>query len=207
MNWEWSDGVPGKGSSRGIQRLRMRDEDDPATDLWDHPAVTWIDPGGDTGIATVWFLRDRLEEGKVPLQQCLLAWEADFLSGTENFQTLQALRWIAERSYGPHAVGIEDFVLASFLPGREVLSPVRIGHKIDYQLWRGIKAADGRKRAYDVAWQSANDAKHTVTDARLKEMAMYTPGLDHARDATRHCVLWLRKLRQSLIQQSRAAGR
>lgn len=37
--------------------------------------------------------------------------------------------------------------------------------------------------------QQPGDAKKLVTDARLKQLGLYRPGQDHARDAARHLVL------------------
>lgn len=45
--------------------------------------------------------------------------------------------------------------------------------------------------------QSPNDAKNVINDGRLRIWNMYTPGPDHARDATRHVLLWLRKMKAS----------
>lgn len=130
-----------------------------------------------------------------------MAWEAACLHGGENDQTLQVLRWFANRSFGPDSdMVIEDFILQTSIKGRELLSPVRIGHKIDYQLWRGLKVASGERMQFEPYWQSASDAKSVMTDERLRLMAMYTPGPDHARDATRHANMWLRKHRVDLLK-------
>lgn len=199
MDWEFSDTPPGKGSSNGIQRLRL--DEDGELKLYD--AVTTIDPGGVTGICTVWYWREGLLSPSIPVQKCMMAWEASCLYGEENEQTLAALRWISERSLVGMDVAIEDFILQSAIKGRELLSPVRIGHKLDYQLWRGIRCADETKRTFKPTWQSANDAKNVVNDARLKQYAMYTPGPDHARDATRHAILWLRRRRMAIINNNK----
>lgn len=192
----WAEEGPGRGSSNGLQRLRAAEDED----LSGFPAVTAVDPGGTTGICTVWFSREGLLNPQLSLQKCLLAWEADGLVGTENYQTLQILRWLSSRTYGPMALAMEDFVPQQLLKSREFLSPVRIAARVDYQVWRGIKVAGGTgRRTFDLSWQSANDAKNVVTDPRLKAMAMYTPGPDHARDATRHAVLWIRKYRAKLL--------
>jgi hypothetical protein len=84
------------------------------------------------------------------------------------------------------AVVIEDFVLRQMRMDRELLSPVRITSAIGYQLWKS-----GR----DYHIQSPSDAKRVCTDDRLKNWQMYDPtgGLQHARDADRHAILFLRK--------------
>lgn len=195
VNWA-GNSEPSKGSSNGVQALRAEEGED----LSPFSLVTCIDPGGVTGIATVWFFEEWMRDPARSLSQCLLAWEAESLQGTENYQTLLALRWIANRTHEVrHDLAIEDFVLRTGSPDRQVLSPVRITAKLEWQLWRGIKTVGGGKRTFIPSKQSPSDAKGAVNDARLRAMAMYTPGPDHARDATRHCVLWLRKWRAALL--------
>jgi hypothetical protein len=48
-------------------------------------------------------------------------------------------------------------------------------------------------RAYDVTFttQSPSEAKMFATDAKLRALGMWTKGVDHPRDATRHLVLFL----------------
>jgi hypothetical protein len=41
--------------------------------------------------------------------------------------------------------------------------------------------------------QQPAEAKGFCTDSKLKLIGWYTPGVDHARDATRHLLLWLVK--------------
>lgn len=198
MNWSWAFKEPSAGSSNGIQRLSA-DEDE---DITQYSSITAVDPGGSTGICTIWYCAEELGDSSIPLQQSLLAWESACLYGRENEQTLQILKWFASRSTGADTADmvIEDFVLRTAIKGRELLSPVRIGHKIDYQLWRGLKVASGKRVQFEPYWQSPSDAKSVMTDQRLKIMSMYTPGPDHARDATRHAVMWLRKHRIDLLK-------
>lgn len=198
MDWSWATNEPSGGSSNGIQRLRAEEEDE----LYPFSSITAVDPGGSTGICTVWYSAHNLADPKVPMQKCLMAWQAACLNGGENEQTLEVLRWFANRSFGQDRADmvIEDFILRSAIKGRELLSPVRIGHKLDYQLWRGLKLASGERCKFEPYWQSPGDAKSVMTDERLKLMAMYTPGPDHARDATRHALMWLRKHRADLLK-------
>lgn len=90
------------------------------------------------------------------------------------------------RQWPVAAVVIEDFSLRQLRMDRDLLSPVRITAALGYCLWVG-------GRDYHV--QSPADAKRTCTDDRLKEWRMYdsTGGLQHARDADRHALLFLRK--------------
>lgn len=84
------------------------------------------------------------------------------------------------------AVVIEDFVLRTQRMDRDLLSPVRVTSALGYALWR-------KGRDYHV--QQPADAKRTCSDDRLKQWRMYdsTGGLQHARDADRHAILFMRK--------------
>lgn len=202
MDWSWAIKPPSGGSSNGIQRMRAEEDDGGC--LATASSITAVDPGGSTGICTVWYSLKMLADPHTPLQQSLFAWQSAGLHGGENEQTLEVLRWLANRSAGPDLsdIVIEDFILGSAIKDRELLSPVRIGHKIDYQLWRGVRVASGHRVSFEPYWQLANDAKRVMTDQRLKIMSMYTPGPDHARDATRHAILWLRKHRADLLREA-----
>jgi len=95
------------------------------------------------------------------------------------------------------AVVIEDFQLRQMRRDRELLSPVRIGTAIGYTLW-----IQGR----DYFVQQPADAKNVCSDALLKEAKMYDPygNLVHARDADRHALLFLRKLKTNADLRERA---
>ena len=99
MDWSWANKPPSGGSSNGIQTLRV-DEDDVAC-LTTANSITAVDPGGSTGICTVWYSAKKLADPGTPLLHSLYAWQADGLHGGENEQTLAVLRWFANRSAGP----------------------------------------------------------------------------------------------------------
>lgn len=46
--------------------------------------------------------------------------------------------------------------------------------------------------ALGITYQSAAQAKGVVTDKRLKSWGLWVPGQQHARDAIRHAVTYLR---------------
>ena len=80
MNWSWADSEPSAGSSNGIQRLTAEEDED----ITEFSSITAVDPGGSTGICTVWYCAGDLADPAVPLQQSLLAWESACLYGREN---------------------------------------------------------------------------------------------------------------------------
>lgn len=204
LEWAAPGVSPGRGSSQGVQRLRIDEEVSLSAMLGSYPAVTALDPGGESGLTTVWYDPAAMMDTAWPLQRSLRAWQSAVVRGTENYQVLQIIRWLKARSVAPHNLVIEDFILQSFLPGREVLSPVRITAAVEYQCWRGFLGKGGKKKTYEVHRQSPSDALSTITDERLKLHAMYTPGPDHARDSSRHALLYLRKVRQELLRRESA---
>ena len=86
---------------------------------------------------------------------------------------------------------IEDFVVRRFDSTREFLSPVRITARIQQELFN-----DTICQGVTVAMQSPSDAKQTCTDERMKKWGIQpkTHKDRHGLDATRHCVLFIRKL-------------
>ena len=82
---------------------------------------------------------------------------------------------------------IEDFILR---PGphssaRSGLSPVRMTARIQGQLDRA------RQPVY--IFQTPADAKATWTNERLRRADLWTKGMEHGRDATRHMALFYKR--------------
>lgn len=90
--------------------------------------------------------------------------------------------------YPSAAVVVEDFILRDFRreKSRNLLSPVRVTAKLEHYLWR-----TNRK----MLLQQPSLAKTTVTDDRLKLWGCYVSkgGQQHARDADRHVLTFLRR--------------
>lgn len=95
------------------------------------------------------------------------------------------------------AIVMEDFVIRIHDRSRQFLSPVRIMARLDYLLWKNGRFAFR---------QSPADAKNTCSDVRLKEWGFYDSygGLNHARDADRHALLFLRKCKQNHLMRREA---
>ena len=53
-----------------------------------------------------------------------------------------------------------------------------------------VKVYSPSHRTCTVVWQSPATGKAFWTDARLKQCGLYVPGVQHARDATRHYAYW-----------------
>ncbi|UJQ86153.1 RuvC-like resolvase [Gordonia phage Zany] len=94
------------------------------------------------------------------------------------------------RSWDGAAVVIESFILRQQRKDASLLSPVRITAALSQWLWQ-------QRRLYFV--QQPSMAKTTVTDARLKTWGFYerSGGMQHARDADRHAITFLRRCKGS----------
>ena len=130
----------------------------------------------------------------------VLAWQAGYVRGEDDEQVDQILDFASRLGGRGLLVGIETFVVRQLNASDDFLSPVRIRAILQYELRKGLlnrgdqlSVAD-KKRLWT---QSPSEAKTTVTDSRLKLWNMFTPGPDHPRDATRHALLHLRKLKNS----------
>lgn len=161
------------------------------------PATFWVDPGVVTGCAVVWFDPVLLLNRESSMLQSVLAWSAWMESGGENFQTRQLIKTIAMIGGEHLQVGVESFIPRRLDQSKQFLSPVRLRAKLEFAAWSGIKCWDDEKHIISVIDQTPSDAKNVVTDGRLREWGFWTPGPDHTRDATRHALLYLRKLRQA----------
>ena len=162
------------------------------------PRVIWIDPGVVSGVAVMWFDPVALFSG-APIGRVVLARSEQYLAGPENGQNGQINRFLRLRNAlaGEHglATGCESFIVRQMNMSQEFLAPVRIRAGIEFKLsmtktFDQVLLGTGTQ----LYTQSPSDAMNVFTDARLKELRMYTPGPDHIRDATRHCLLWIRKL-------------
>lgn len=78
----------------------------------------------------------------------------------------------------------EGFRLRMMSMDDNLLAPVRVN-----AIFRDRLRGTGTQ----VYKQDPSEAKITITDARLREWSVYKKGMEHARDAERHAILFLRK--------------
>lgn len=95
------------------------------------------------------------------------------------------------RAWPAAAIVFESFTLRNHSMDQELLSPERLTAAVGFWMWQC-------RREYFT--QSPAEGKVTATDARLKSWGLYDPhgGMNHARDADRHAITFLR--RASTIQ-------
>lgn len=176
----------------------------------DEFTVIAIDPGGTTGWAKMSMDRNVLLDSKADLSARNIDWtkgQVDCGSrrgelqdngiSTGEFLGVQDITRLL-RENPTAAVVIEDFTLRQFRQDRDLLSPVRITAAIGYSLW-----LDGR----EYFTQTPADAKRVCTDTALRQWGLYDgDNMVHARDATRHAVLMLRKIKSNKKLRERLFG-
>lgn len=150
-----------------------------------------LDPGGTTGWSVMCVEPDCLADPEISVLASITHWAQGQVDGDEDDQARALVQLIAA---WPHAaVVVENFTLRTFKQSRELLSPVRITAKLSYVMKHGLEdvAPAGRRM-----WlQEPSMAKSTATDDRLKDWGLYrrAGGEEHARDATRHAITFLRR--------------
>lgn len=167
-------------------------------DLAVYPRTFWIDPGEHTGWACVWFDPDILFDGKSKPSRAMVAWWCGMVLGPEVNHIdycMQRLRLDGVGGEGLCA-GTEDFIVQSIKKQRSFLSPARVGSMFEWALHRGQREPDGVFRRRTMPPKQAPIDALNIDDGQLKLFQMYLPGADHPKDATRHCILWIRRLHQ-----------
>lgn len=156
--------------------------------------VIWFDPGMTVGWCVISVWTQALECSKYRILNNIAGWSVGEFVGSESEVVDQMVglveAWEDDKLRG---VGIEDFILRKFSMGRELLSPVRVTSRFEDRMYTG-----GRSQLL-LPKQQADLAMSTVTDERLKRWGLYVPtvGKEHARDALRHALTWLKRLKSS----------
>lgn len=163
--------------------------------------TVWADPGVTTGWSIHRVPIDLLlREGQVgAMRQC--KWSSgQFNHGSTSAnvdQFLDLCRAAYERIADEEDVfvlGTEGFTLRILTTEPSLLEPVKFNAVAEDRL---------RGTGWWVEHQQPSEAKNTITDARLKLWGAFKPGADHARDAQRHGLLFLRRFAADVRVRSR----
>lgn len=151
-----------------------------------------FDPGGTTGWSLLVlkrkaeFSRDELLDTnqEICLNQKRSWWHGQIPCGADQQLGVHQIKRIMD-DWPTAAIVMESFFLRKTRMGVD-LSPVEIIAQIRNHLYYQGRA---------MHMQQPSQAKTTATDDRLKLWGCYTPegGLNHARDADRHAILFLRR--------------
>jgi len=183
---------PVKLSVRRKAPVRPGDMDLPS----DVYTTIWFDQGGSTGWAVVSVWAEAVTLPEYSILRNIIAWSAGEFIGSEGSQTDQMMELVKAWEDNADSIGYEDFILRKFLPGRELLSPVRIGARFEDRMY-----TSGRMSLL-APCQLAALAMKTISDERLKVWGFWPPlvGQEHARDALRHCLTYLKRIREASIK-------
>jgi len=167
-----------------VRREARRAEREALVDAVESLVLLGLDPGGTTGWCLMVFNREAFLDPTVKILDNITMFTLGQITGDEHAQVdeIEAMLDV----WPGAAVVCEDFILRTLNKNRDVLSPVRLTFGIQHLLH-----ARGR-----VAFlQQPAMAKTTATDERLKAWGLYRPGEEHARDATRHCITFARRVK------------
>ena len=134
------------------------------------PRLLAIDPGGTTGLSQIEFSTTR-EPRLVSVEQVQ--------GGLKGF-----LKWYQGRQGGWDQVICEDFTLRAGVKFPDLSPTYIIGALEASEHWNPVKPI----------YQSPSQ-KPMCTDEVLKRMGFYTVGMPHGNDATRHGIIYLRKIK------------
>jgi len=157
----------------------------------DVSTTMWFDPGVAVGwcVISVWSIA--LTDIRFRLLSNLVAWSAGEYRGTEDQVVDQMFDLVEAWEGNLGSVGLEDFILRQFSMGRELLAPVRVTARFEDRMYVANKSG------LLVPKQQPSLAMSMVTDERLKlwQLYNYTTGKPHARDALRHGLTYLRRMK------------
>ena len=171
--------------------------------------VLSLDPGGTTGWSVMSVHAESLFDPEVPIVENIEFWchgqidcgsktgnrgtsgVGDITDGVSTSGEAAGINEIISliRAWPGAAVVIEDFVIRQGNASRDFLSPVRVTAGVNQYLY------NQRRPAY---FQQPSLAKTSATDDRLKLWGIYSSsgGENHARDADRHSITFLTRVKQ-----------
>ena len=152
------------------------------------PTVIWFDTESNTEWSLFSVHPDALIDPSLRVLDNILYWSCGEFVGTEPSQVDAMIDLVKE--WPGACLGVEDFILDTKITSQEVLSPVRLNAAFKYTVRRELKGyvwVQNRKLAFT-----------TITDDRLQHMSIYwngTKGREHARDAIKHNLTFLKRLK------------
>lgn len=161
-------------------------------------AITF-DNGGTSGWSLFGVWPEAMHDPRTRILDSIAFWSAGQFTGTEGQQVDQMMGLI-EAWPDETRILCEDFILQQFSMARDLLAPVRINARLEDRLY----VVSGGERY--ITYQQPSLAMRTITDEMLKTWGFWNvlKGQQHARDAVKHNITWLRRLKQQFIDEDRA---
>lgn len=199
MDPEFDYVAPVRIATRRNAPIALRDL---ATEGFEPPEpfyVVTFDPGGTTGWSLFGVWPEAMHDKTLRILDHLAFWSAGQFTGTEASMVDQMMGLV---DAWPEETRIlcEDFILQQFSMARDLLAPVRISARLEDRLH---VATIGERT---VTYQMPSLAMRTITDEMLKAWGFWNPlkGQQHARDAVKHAITWLRRLKEQFIKEDAA---
>jgi hypothetical protein len=154
--------------------------------------VIALDPGGTTGWALIQVHPEAMGgDPGVPVLSNIEFWTAGQFTGKQDNQIDEILELVG--SWPNARLVTEQFVLRQM---NALLDPVEINAILRWAV---------RPRYW--VQQQANLAMSTVTDDRQKAWGFWIPGQEHARDAVKHGITFLKRRKEAAIKEAQMARR
>lgn len=169
---------------------------DPADPFLDDPEQSYnviaLDPGGTTGWSIFCIHPEAMTgDPDVPVLSNVLSWTAGQFSGKQDDQIDQVVELI--NSWPSARLVTEKFILRQL---NAYLDPVEINAALRWAI---------RPRYF--VEQQASLAMSTVTDDRQKSWGFWIPGQEHARDAVKHNITFLKRRKAAEIEAANRLAR
>jgi hypothetical protein len=159
--------------------------------------VVSLDPGGTTGWCVFSVYPDCLVENDISILASITHWRSGQIVGPETQQEDSILELLA--MWPGAAVCTEQFIPRQANMGDEMYSPMRLNVLVKWAMRRGFDGVDEfGNPPRQTFTQQPSLAMGTATDARLKDWGLYerSGGQEHARDAVRHGITFLRRAKE-----------
>lgn len=166
------------------------DDDDP-----DQYIVLALDPGGTTGWCVMGVHPDAMSaDASLRILDNIEFWSAGQFEGLESDQCDEVVALIA--SWPSARLISEKFTLRTRVTSAEVFALERMNAILSWAI----------RPRYMVLQQPAL-AMTTVTDDRQRQMGLWIPGKEHARDATKHALTFLKRQKERQVMAARSLAK
>jgi hypothetical protein len=161
----------------------------------DQYVVVALDPGGTTGWCVIGVHPDAMSgDPQVKILDNVEFWTAGQFVGNEDDQCDEVVELI--EAWPSARLVTELFTLRSRVTSPEIFALERMNAILRWAI-----------RPRYMVFQQPSLAMTTITDERQKEMGFWIPGQEHARDATKHALTFLKRQRDRQIKAAAGAAR